>query len=223
MPLIFLSENNTLSRKVLKFPFPQKAVSLFEIPLKKMRKKATSNFRDRLYNTDALFLSSPSLKHLLPERNSDISSFFNSFIINILTTVLKDKGLSNNRLVIINPEFSLTLSAINVFPDIALSGDGALSVSNRIYEATGASLPIVSGSSYEDTVLCTDDTLSYPCKFAAGIYINEGENSLSGSSFKFYPKNEYSSITSLIGRPLSLEEASLLSEYDKKTTFNIVF
>ena len=223
MPLIFLSENNSLSRKVLKKAFPSKDVSLFEIPLKKMKKRAIAEFRERLISFDALFLSSPSLKFLLPEKNVDTRAFFNSFIAETLFCILKRKNLSGRRLVIVNPELQPSLSALGKFSDIALSGEGATKISALICEKTGASVPIVSGSSRSDIVFCVKGTCFFPCSFLAGFDIAAGENTLSADSLKFYPETKYSSFLTIAGRPLTLAEAALLSEYDKKATFNIAF
>ncbi len=223
MPLIYLSENNSLSKKVLKLPFSGKDVSMFELPFKKMRKRAIANFRERLISTDALFLSSPRLSSLLPERSADTKAFFYSVIIATLCSVIKRKNILYDRLVIINPTEEIVLSAIDNFPEIALSGDNALLIASRIYEAAGVSIPIVSGYDFKNIVLCMTKVPVSTCSFAVGYDIEAGENSLSGQSLKFYPENKYSPIVSLLKRPLTLKEAALLAEYDKKATFKTVF
>ena len=223
MPLIYLSENNSLSKKALKLPFSGKDVSVFELPFKKMRKRAIANFRERLISTDALFLSSPRLSSLIPERNADTKAFFDSVIISTLCSVIKRKNILYDRLVIINPTEEIVLSAIDNFPELALSGDNALLISSRIYEAAGVSIPIVSGYDFKNIVLCMTKVPLSTCTFAAGHDIEAGENSLSGQSLKFYPDGKYSPIVSLLKRPLTLKEASLLAEYDKKATIKTVF
>ena len=223
MPVIFLSENNLLNKKVLKAPFSIKAVSNFEIPFKKMRKRARSYFKDRLSKTDALFFSSSPLYDLIPQKEADEKAFFNSFIIKLLASSRNEKINSSCRFVIFDPDEALTLSALNRFSDIALSGKNALLVANRIYEETGASLPIVSGCTRDDLVLCSRDTMPKLWGFISGSDIPISENALSGLSLKFYPKNEYAPLSAFFKRPLTLKEAALLSEYDKKATFNIAF
>lgn len=223
MPVIFLSENNILNKKVLKAPFSVKAVSNFEIPLRKMRKRARSSFKERLTNTDALFFSSSALSDFIPQREADEKAFFNTFIIKLLASSHNKKITSSCRFVIFDPDEALTLSALNRFSDIALSGKNALHVANRIYEKTGASLPIVSGCCHDDLVLCSSETMPKQYGFVSGPDIPANENALSGLSLKFYPKNEYAPLTSFFNRPLTLKEATLLAEYDKKATFNIAF
>ncbi len=223
MPLIFLSENNSLSKKVLKSPFSLNAVSLFEVPFKKMRKRAICAFKERLSSTDYLFLSEPSLSSLIPERLSDSESFFYSISVEVLYTALKTKGLFPCRLVIINPKKELVINSLNFFTNIALSGKDALIVSNAVFRETGAALPVTSGCMDNDAVLCTKAYIPEHFSFALGVDLDAGKRTLGQEGLKFYPKGIYSAISSYIKRPLTLKEAAILSEYDKKASFNIAF
>ncbi len=223
MPVIFLSENNSLSKKVIKKPLPQSDACLIEIPFKKLRKRSVSAFREKLAASDSFVFSEPALKSLTPERKADVKAFFDFHIIDILKKYAKQKKLLENRLVLFNPTESIVLSAINIFPDIALAGDNILHLANHIYTLTGAAIPLVSGTKDSDIVLCTKEHSKVPALLIFGFDIEPGENSIGGASLKFYPKGNYASILSLSHRPLNLNEAALLSEYDAKATFNIVF
>ena len=223
MPVIFLTENNSSPKKVLKMPFSAEPVSIFEVPFKKMKKRAIIAFREKIKESDALIFSNPELSSLVPERNADSKTLFNSVIVSILCEKKLIKKNERKRLIIYDPTESLIKSALSFFPDIALAGEGALLLSNRIYETTGASIPIVSGSSEKDIVICSKDCLPVPAKFVCGYNLETGKNSLGGNALKFYPKEIYSNIVTLMKRPLTLKEAALLSEYDKKATFNIAF
>ena len=223
MPVIFLSENNSISKKVLKNPFSQKSVSLYEVPFRKMKKRSIASFKDRISKSNNLFLSEFRLNPLLPKYNVDFNNFFNSFIIETSYTILKTKKLFPCRLVIHNPTKALVLSALNLFPNIALQGSEAINISNSIYRETGAAIPITSGTCNKDAVLCDKTSLPDICSFAFGYTLENSEKTFGKDAFKFYPKGDYSELISILGRPLFLEEAALLADYDKKATFIIAF
>ena len=223
MSVIFLTENNSLSKKVLKNPFSEKTVSIFEIPFKKMKKRASLAFKDRVSKSGNLFLAEPSLKALLPDYGKSIKPFFDSAIIKTAKEILKVKKLSYRRFVIHNPSKESVLSALIYFPDTALYGDNSLSIANSVYRETGASIPIISETSITDAVLCTASHIPALCAIAFVYDIKTSEKTFGGDSIKFYPEGDYAVLTALIRRPLTLEEASLLSEYDRKATFNIAF
>ncbi len=223
MPVIFLSENNSISKKALKNPFSNKTVSLFEVPFKKMRKRSIISFKERISKSSYLFLSEPRLKLIVPEYKADTEVFFNSVIIRTSYDILKTKKLFPCRLVMHNPSKDLVLSALNLFPDIALHGTASLNVSNSIFRETGAAIPVTSGFAETDAVLCDKASVPDICAFAFGYNIKTSEKSFGGDGIKFYPKGDYAELTALLKRPLTLEEAAVLSGYDKKATFNIAF
>ncbi len=223
MSVIFLTENNSLSKKVLKNPFSEKSISIFEVPFKKMRKRAVTFFRERLKESDAVIFSDSKLSSLLPEKASDTKALFDSVIINVLYSKMQSENSDYNRLVIYNPSEALIKAALCHFSDIALAGDGALLLSNRIYEMTGASLPVISGCCEKDIAICSKTCIPESAGFICGHDIESGINTLGGNSLKFYPTADYSKIIHLMKRPLTLKEAALLSEYDRKATFNIAF
>lgn len=223
MACYFLCENNSLSKKALSRPLPQTFASKIEVPLKKLRKRHEVKFKSKLENSNAFIFGEPKLSYLIPEREIDEQGFFDSVILRAISEKSRAMNLTFKRAVIFNPTLELAREALNIFDNLALFGDNAITVSNSLYELLGAAVPIVSGTDSYDLVLSCRDIPITPFGFLAGYKVKTQKTSLGGDGIFFYPKGQYMILSSLAGRPLSLKEAALLQNFDKKASFNIAF
>ena len=223
MPVIFLSECKSSKKKVPEENLSENGASIITVPFRKMRKKALRAFKEKLSALNLPVFSEESLKPLVPERLKDPHNFFNSLIPEILYPYLKEKGISFKKLVVVTPTVELSKELVNQFREIAFYGENALHSANALYEATGASVPIVSGTDESDVIFYTKDYVPLPAAFKVGFSLPEKENVLISDNLKFYPLGEYANLPALLKRPLDIREAAIISEYDKKTSFNIAF
>lgn len=223
MACYFLCENNSLSKKALSNPLPQTFASKIEVPLKKLRKRHEVKFKAKLENSKAFIYGEPKLSYLIPEREIDERGFFNSVMLRAVWEKSASLNLTFKRAVIFNPTLELAKDALNLFDNLALFGDNAITVSNSLYELLGAAVPIVSGTDSCDLVLACENAPITPCRFLAGYEVKTQKTTLGGDGIFFYPKGQYMILSSLAGRPLSLKEAALLQNFDKKASFNIAF
>ncbi len=222
MACYFLSENNSLSKRTLSYPLPKSFISEIEVPLKKLRRRQEIKFKEKLKKTDSFIFSEPRLTHLLPQKEVDECVFFNSVILRALKLKYGDLNSSFKRAAIYNPTIELSLAAADVFDNLVLFGENALAISNALYNLKGIAVPICSGTDMSDLVLYCREKPDTPNLFMAGYNIKTEKNSLGGDGIFFYPKGEYTKLTNIAKRPLTLREAALLSDFDKKASFNIV-
>lgn len=219
MNIYFLRENPQIKKHFFKEPEPEKRGFVTEIPqLSKLKKRQRELLLLKLEKERALYFAPNETEVLFPE----LFSFdFDDFFYSSLPALIKNSFPTPERIVLFDANIKYAEFFSDSLTDICLSGENALCVSEKIFSATGAALPVVSGCTENDTAVFFKDAKALSYRNAYHPNFDGCDNEIGADTLMFYPEGKYAFITSYLGRPLTTKDAARLSFHDSLASFSV--